>query len=149
MQCIKFWALAMHVCMTLLRIVPFDFPKEKTKSWSLSLRGSFSTLFLFKGFRRTRFQNSPKSRAAISDAWLLVFSSSVDAFRMDAPLLFPICIIKEVCGVLCIPCCMCGALCRGGSLVAIWRSPSSSTTCSMAAIVSTSSIPSVFATFSF
>ena len=74
----------MHICMTFLLIAPFDLPKEKTKSGRLALRAFFATFLLCKGLRPSRLQNSPKIRAAIADAGLLVLSSSVDAFRVDA-----------------------------------------------------------------
>ena len=105
-QCLKSWALAMHICMTLLLIAPFDLPKEKDEVWEASSDEDHLPRFCSaKACDPTRMQNSPKTRAAVVDAGLLGdFSSSVEVFRVDAPLLIPICVIKEADGVLCISC---------------------------------------------
>ena len=114
----------MHVCMTFLLIAPLDLPKEKSKSGRLALRGSFATLLCCKGLRPTRLQNSPKSCAAFVDAGRLVLSSSVNALGVDAPLLFPISIIKKALRSPVHPLAASAAsLCGGGRLVAIWRWP--------------------------
>ena len=48
---------------------------------------------LCKDLRPHQLQNSPKTRAAIVDAGLLVMSSSVGVFRTAAPVLIPICAV--------------------------------------------------------